>query len=58
MENSFAAQLEVDHPSSGLAGEKHKVKAIENRFLNKVGNIQKTRENVDGRAHADLKQTY
>ena len=50
------SQLEVEHPGSGLAGEKQKAKAIEDRFFKKIENIQKARENVDGRAHADLKK--
>jgi hypothetical protein len=50
------SQLEVEHPGSGLAGETQKAKAIEDRFFKKIENIQKARENVDGRAHADLKK--
>ena len=40
----------MEHPGSGLTGEKQKAKAIEDSFFKKIENIQKTREHVDDRA--------
>jgi len=48
------AQLEVSDPGSGLAGEKERLKSLEDRFFKKMENFQKARESVNGRAHADL----
>lgn len=48
------AQLEVSDPGSGLAGEKERVKSLEDRFFQKMANFQRARDNVDGRAHGDL----
>jgi len=48
------AQLEINDPGSGLANEKEKLKMLEDRFFNKMENIQKARYNVEGRVHADL----
>jgi hypothetical protein len=46
--------LEVDDPGSGLAGEKEKIKAQEDRFFQKMANFQHLRGNVDGKARLDL----
>ena len=48
------ADIDLIRYTSGLAGEKEKLKASEDRFFNKMENMKVARNNVDGRAHADL----